>query len=268
MLESNNIYLGDSRELLKQIDDNSIDMVLTSPPYDNLRTYNGTLEWSFEIFQDIAKELVRVLKDGGIIVWVVADATINGSETGTSFRQALYFKELGLNIHDTMIWESEKIPLNHNRYEQSFEYMFCFSKGKPKTFNPIMVDCKKAGRKNSGQTFRHTNEVPRKAHKETNVKMYKIKQNVWFYQVGYMHSSKDKLAFKHPAIFPEQLAHDHIISWSNENDIILDPFVGSGTTCKVSYDLKRQYIGIEKVKEYYDIACERLQNAKAQLRLF
>jgi DNA modification methylase len=132
----NKIICGDCLEVMKKIPDGSVDLVLTSPPYDNLRTYNG---YNFD-FEGIAKELHRVTKDGGVIVWVVGDATIKGSETGTSFKQALYFKEIGFNLHDTMIYHKNNYPpLTHNRYEQCFEYMFVFSKRYLKSFNPIMV---------------------------------------------------------------------------------------------------------------------------------
>jgi len=235
MLEPNNIYLGDCLDLMKQIPDKSIDCVITSPPYDNLRTYNGSLEWSFEIFQEIARELYRVIKDGGVVVWVVGDATENGSETGTSFKQALYFKEIGFNLHDTMIYEKVGLTLNHNRYEQEFEYMFIFSKGKPKAFNPKKIPCLWYG-KDSNRTGQFTqvhdeiNKKMRTNKERTNIKPEKIKGNIWRYETGYGKTTKDKIAYNHPAIFPDKLAIDHIISWTNQNDLILDPFLGSGTT--------------------------------------
>ena len=154
MIELNKIYNEDCLEGMKKISDNSIDLTVTSPPYDNLRTYNGNIkQWSFDKFQEIASELYRVTADGGVVVWVVGDATIKGSETGTSFRQALYFKEIGFNIHDTMIYETSKPPMNDRRYQQCFEYMFVFSKGKLKTFNPILVPCKNAGKEMSARYY-------------------------------------------------------------------------------------------------------------------
>ena len=141
----NKIIQGDCLEVMKSIPDKSIDMVLTSPPYDNLRDYKG---YTFN-FEGIAQEIYRVLKDGGVCVWIVGDATIKGSETGTSFRQALYFKEIGFNLHDTMIWyKTNPMPyIKKNCYTPCFEYMFVFSKGKPNTFNPIMIECKTKGSK-------------------------------------------------------------------------------------------------------------------------
>lgn len=249
----NTVIQGDCLEVMKDIPDKSVDMILTSPPYDNLRTYNG---YTFD-FEGIAKEIYRVLKDGGVCVWVVGDATIKGSETGTSFKQALYFKEIGLNLHDTMLYKTNKIPLNHNRYEQEFEYMFVFSKGKPKTFNPIKIPCIYAGTSTSG-TFRHTGKELSKAHTIKPISETKIKGNVWEIVSGNMKGTLDKIAFEHPATFPEKLAEDHIISWSNEGDTILDPMAGSGTTLKMAKKNNRNYIGIEVSKEYVDIINKRL----------
>ena len=258
MLELNKTYCMDCLEGMKLLPDNYVDLTVTSPPYDDLRKYNG---YSFD-FENIAKELYRVTKDGGVVVWVVGDKTKNGSETGTSFKQALYFKEIGFNLHDTMIYSSDKPPLSHNRYEQKFEYMFIFSKGKPKTWNPIMEECKYAGSSKKARTFRHTGEELEETHNKGEVKSHKIKGNIWFYPTGYQKSSKDKIAFKHPAIFPEQLAHDHITSWSNEGDIVMDIFSGSGTTHKMALLNNRNFIGFEISQEYIDIEEERIKNIK------
>ena len=255
MLELNKIYNMDCLEGLKQLDDESIALTVTSPPYDDLRKYNNNFD-----FENIAKELYRVTKDGGVVVWVVADKTKNGSETGTSFKQALFFKDIGFNLHDTMIYMSDKPPLTHNRYEQKFEYMFVFSKGKPKTFNPIMEECKYAGSDKKARTFRHTGDELQETHIKNKVNKEKIKGNVWYFSTGYNKSTKDIIAFKHPAIFPEQLANDHIISWSNEGDTVLDIFSGSGTTAKMAKLNNRNYIGFEISKEYCDIAEERLKS--------
>ena len=246
----------DCLEGLKQLDDESIDLTVTSPPYDDLRKYNNNFD-----FENIAKELYRVTKDGGVVVWVVADKTKNGSETGTSFKQALFFKDIGFNLHDTMIYMSDKPPLTHNRYEQKFEYMFVFSKGKPKTFNPIMEECKYAGSDKKARTFRHTGDELQETHIKNKVNKEKIKGNVWYFSTGYNKSTKDIIAFKHPAIFPEQLANDHIISWSNEGDTVLDIFSGSGTTAKMAKLNGRNFIGFEISKEYCDMANTRVQYA-------
>jgi len=252
MLEINKIHQGNSAELLKQVNDNSVDLTVTSPPYDNLRDYKG---YSFD-FETIAKELYRVTREGGIIVWVIGDATINGSETGTSFKQVLYFKECGFNLHDTMIYHKKTPPLTHNRYEQEFEYMFILSKGKPKTFNPILIQ-KKYMDKRKNKAFSRNKDNSHDLGFSSK-KTHKIKGNVWLFNVGGGKSTKDKFAFEHPAIFPEELAKDHILSWSNQGDLVLDCFAGSGTTLKIAKILKRDFIGIELEKSYCDISKKRL----------
>lgn len=253
---SNNIfYIGDAAEIMKKnIKDNSVDCVITSPPYDNLRDYKG---FSLDI-EAVIKELYRVLKKGGVVIWIVNDKTINGSESTTSFKHALLFTKHNFLLHDTMIYaKNNPIPLNHNRYEQMFEFMFVFSKGKPKTFNPIMIECEKNTK--PGNFRQRKDGILEPAHKKEKSKGTKIKGNIWYYSVGNNKSTKDKIAFKHPAIFPEELVLDHINSWTNQGDLILDPFCGSGTTCKMAYLNKREFIGIDLSKEYIDDICkERL----------
>jgi site-specific DNA-methyltransferase (adenine-specific) len=230
------------------IPDNFVDLTVTSPPYDNLRTYKGFV---FD-YKSMLKELYRITKDGGVVVWVVNDATIKGSETLTSFKQAIYAKEeCGFNVHDTMIYEKiNYIPLTHNRYEQCFEYMFVFSKGKPKTFNPIMIDCKTKGNNTDKRTFYQTNkqDKPTIGHNNVCVKNQKQNKNIWELSTNSGYKG-------HPAPFPEQLAKDHILSWSNENDIVFDPMCGSGTTCKEAYLLHRNFIGVDMSEEYINTIC-------------
>jgi len=252
-------FLGDCFQGMQSLASESIDLVVTSPPYDNLRTYNGTLDWSFEKFTEIAAELARVLKPGGVIVWVVGDKTHKGSETGSSLSQALYFKNLGLNLHDTMIYQKlNTIPLNHNRYEQDFEYMFVLTKGKPKSFNPIRVECKYAGTGHKPTYYQTSSDTLSEANVKGLVKDTKIKGNIWGYLVG-NHGEDSK--YKHPAKFPLQLAIDHILSWSNEGDTVLDPFMGSGTTGVAAIQNDRRFIGTEIVPEYYEISRQRLKEA-------
>ena len=228
----------------------SIDLTVTSPPYDNLRKYAGL---DFDKFKGVAEQLFRLTKPGGVVVWVVGDATIKGSETGTSFRQALHFKDLGFNLHDTMIYLSEKPPLTHNRFEQKFEYMFVLSKGKPKTFNPLKVPSKHAG-KQSGGTIRHDGESLGIKHKPGLIASEKLRGNVWTYATGV----EDRAAHQHPAIFPIKLAEDHILAWSNAGDTVLDPFLGSGTTGKAACGLGRGFIGIEREDKYFELAKRRI----------
>lgn len=255
-MEINYTANGDSLDLLKELDDNSIDLVVTSPPYDNMRSYGGIIDqWNEDKFKDMAKELARTLKDGGVIVWVVADQTINGSESGTSFRQALYFKELGLNIHDTMIWRKvNPMPNNQGkRYFSSFEYMFVLSKGAPKTFNPIMEECKMAGAKVKANTKHLDIKEKRKIEKDCTVKEERYKYNVWDIAV----SSNNTI---HTAAFPLKLARDHILTWSNKGDLVLDPFLGSGTTVIAAIELERNFIGCELNKDYYNESIKRIEN--------
>jgi len=238
---------------MRQMDAESVDLVVTSPPYDGLRFYGGH-GWDF---CNVAKELVRLLKPGGVIVWVVADATVDGSETGSSMEQALYFKKIGLRLHDTMIYrKTNKPPLNHPRYEQEWEYAFVLSKGKPKTVNLLQESCILAGKINNGTARNGGGDDLVKKHgagkpyKET-----KPRGNVWSYAVGTEQDSDGT----HPAIFPESLARDHIASWSNPGDVVLDPFAGSGTTIKAAKELNRQAIGIEINPDYVQIIKRRLQ---------
>lgn len=250
---------GDCLEVLPTLERESIDLVVTSPPYDNLRNYNKELEWNFDIFKQVAEQLYDILKMGGVVVWVVNDATINGSETGTSFNQALYFKEIGFKLHDTMIYAKKNpIPLNHNRYEQSFEYMFILTKGKPYTFNPIRVLCKRKG-EHKNYAFHKTDDDALTRFHGT-VRDKKIHKNIFEYGIGGGN-------YGHPAIFPLQLAKDQILSWSNQNDTILDPFMGSGTTGVACLQTNRDFIGIEKVEKYYDIAKQRINEANEQKKL-
>lgn len=249
------IKCGDCVRLMQELPDNCIDLTVTSPPYDNLRSYKG-FSWDFEA---AAKELYRITKQGGVVVWIVGDATIKGSETGTSFKQALFFKECGFNLHDTMIYEKiNPTPAKSNRYQPCFEYMFIFSKGKPNTFNPIMVDKQYMENRTSKQYNKSVNGE-QVVHSYAATSDKKIKKNIWSYSVGLYHTTSDRAAFKHPAIFPEQLAADHIISWSNENDVVFDPFVGSGTTAKMAILNNRHYIGFDISEEYCKIAQKRIE---------
>ena len=263
MIDINKIYNANNIKILKQIEDNSIDMILTSPPYDTMRTYNKTLHWNKYIFRDIADELYRVLKYSGVIIWVVGDKTKDGGETGTSFEQALYFRDLGLNIHDTMIYRKlNYIPTMGNRYGQEFEYIFCFSKGIPKTFNPIKIPCKYAGIDNWSDNTYYNKDGIKEVREKSKISDTKVHGNIFEYRIG---STQKTSKINHPAMFPIELARDMITTWSNENDLVLDPFVGSGTTCVVCKENNRRYIGIDIVKEYCDIANERLRIDTAKL---
>lgn len=242
---------------MKQMSDNFVDLVVTSPPYDEMREYGG---YKLEGFEQIAVELYRVLKIGGVVVWVIADQTVNGNESGTSFRQALYFKEIGFNLFDTMIYlKPPRGAVGSNKtYWQSFEYMFVFSKEQPKTINLIIDRKNKEARKGDTGTKRLPDGTLLRMNREGYAE-YGRRLNVWEYKIGKGHSASDKIAHEHPAIFPEKLARDHIISWSNAGDLVYDPFLGSGTVALMAMLNKRNYLGSEINKKYCEIARERLQ---------
>ena len=256
------IYNENCLDTMGRMPDGFVDLTVTSPPYDGLREYNG---YSFP-FEDIARELFRITKPGGVVVWVVNDGTEGGSETGTSFRQALFFKEIGFNIHDTMIWKKESCAFPEStRYYPNFEYMFVFSKGAPKTTN-LIADRKNllGGTKVHG-TFR---EKDGSLHgrsttwKEVVCKDYGVRFNVWEI------STEKQNRTGHPAVFPIQLAGDHIRSWSNEGDLVYDCFLGSGTTALAAHKCNRHYLGSEISEEYFKIAQERIKIETANLKLF
>lgn len=263
--EAVRLVLGDSAERLKLLEAGSVGLTVTSPPYDNLRTYNGALrEWSGTKWQEIIRELFRVTKHGGVVVWVVADATIEGSETGTSFRQALYAKECGFRLHDTMIYHREGPPKTHNRYEQKFEFMLVWSKGKPEIFNGIKEPSLFPGKKRCGGMRQDGDEL---TYRNTGgrVAEEKLKGNVWTYAVNPLGSNVDPLVRQHPAVFPEALASDHILTWSNEETLVLDPFMGSGTTGVAALKLGRRFIGIEIDDGYFAIAQQRIREHAERL---
>jgi len=248
------LYLQDCIVWMKTLEDNSVDMTLTSPPYDDIRNYKG---YCFD-FESTAKEMYRITKPGGVVIWNVADQTINGSETATSMRQALYFIKCGFRLHDTMIYlKKNPMPSSGKRYHQSWEYIFCFSKGTPNTFNPIEVECK-YGNLTANQKYR--GKDGEKNYKVTKRNAFSKVRNVFEYVIGGGHTTKDKIAFEHPAIMPEKLAEDQIKTWTNEGDLVIDPFAGSGTTAKMCIINSRKFNGCEISEEYCNIFIERLED--------
>lgn len=259
MIEINKIYNENCLLTMSKMQDDFIDLIITSPPYDNLRDYKG---YVFD-FEKIAKELYRVVKVGGILIWIVVDETKKFCESLTSFKQALYFVEnCKFNLLDTMIYKKKSYAPAYptlRRYVSVFEYMFIFSKGRPKTFNPLREDKQEssiAGLVTS--SFRQKNGELKKSQTDRSNKT-KERTNVWEYLTG-SHAGEDKLKFKHPATFPNKLAEDHILSWSNENELVYDPMCGSGTTLKMAILNNRKYIGSEISQEYCGIAEERIKN--------
>jgi site-specific DNA-methyltransferase (adenine-specific) len=250
--EINHIYNTDCLVGMKKLPENCIDLVVTSPPYDDLRNYKG---YHFD-FDNIAVELLRIVKKGGIVVWVVGDKISNGDKTLTSFKHAIYFQKIGFNVHDVMIYRKKNTPfMRSNAYTNCYEFMFILSKGKPNTFNPLKTKTARQGLERLVHN-KKADGVNKKVLGE--LKAEKTLTNIWDYAVGLGGSTNDKIAFKHPAIFPEKLAQDHILSWSNEGDLVFDPMCGSGTTCKMAKLNHRNYLGMEISEEYTKIAQERM----------
>jgi site-specific DNA-methyltransferase (adenine-specific) len=250
---------------MKDIPDGSVDLTVTSPPYDNLRTYNGTLnDWTPEKWQAIIRELFRVTKQGGVVVWIVGDATIKGSETGTSFRQALYAMECGFRLHDTMIWNKggfTAVGTLRSRYGSVFEYMFVWSKDAPQTFNPLKDRKNKHVGAVPHGTIRQKDGSTKSAFLSGKVRgEFGQRFNIWDI------ANPGIAGNPHPATFPEALARDHILSWSNPGDTVLDPFLGSGTTGKMAILHGRKFIGIEQDADYFEIARKRIEHADRKAR--
>lgn len=260
------LRLGDCLDVMRTLGDGTVDCVVTSPPYDTLRKYRGAAaDWGFDKFKEIASELVRILADGGVIVWNVNDATENGGRTGTSFRQCLAFMELGLKLNDTMIWrKTNPLPqVRQPRYAACFEYMFILSKGKPKAFNPIMRKTKFGG-SSYNSTCKNMGGESGRTRKDFTINDEAIEYNVWDIAVA-----QNKTC--HPAVFPYELAYRHVISWTDEGDLVCDPFMGTGTTGAACVNANRRFIGMEKVEEYFNIAKERIEeeiHKPRQLTLF
>jgi len=261
----NQIFNESCLDTMGRMKDSSIDLVVTSPPYDNLRTYNDSIDqsWGESVWKPIISELCRVIKEGGVVVWIVNDATVEGSETGSSFKQALHFMECGFKLYDTMIWTKQMATPTESRYYNGFEYMFVFSKGKPKSLN-FIEDVKT---KSFGKEYRPEKVVGynkkgvrpgRHSDKVKTIKEYTRRLNYWYIPVGQNRT-------KHPAVFPENLAHDHIVSWSDKGDVVYDPFLGSGTTAKMAKTTNRKYIGSEISEDYFKIAQKRLDHTQEYL---
>ena len=257
--KTNRLITGDCVEVLSTFPADVVDLTVTSPPYDKLRYYDG---YAFDA-ERIAEALLRVTKPGGVVVWVVGEH-INGGRSMTSFEQALLFRDVGFIVHDVMIYQKKNTPfMRSNAYTNAWEFMFVLSKnGPPKTFNPLMTPTARSG----AELLTH-NKLPDGINKKRRalLKPEKTRTNIWAYAVGRGGTTNDAIAFQHPAVFPENLASDHIMSWSDEGDIVLDPMCGSGTTCKMALLNNRRYIGIDISETYIDISEERLRGAAAQL---
>ena len=254
-------YVADCIHFMKKkMKEDTVDLTVTSPPYDNLRNYDG---YSFN-FEEIAQQLYRVTKTGGILVWIIGDKIHKGKSL-TSFEQGLFFQKIGFRMHDVMIYKKKNTPfMRSNAYTNCFEFMFVLTKGKPKTFNPL----KEKTVRNGYEMLTYNKKadgINKKNWKE--LKKEKTKNNVWTYAVGLGGTTSDKIAFQHPAVFPEKLAEDHILSWSNKGDLVFDPMCGSGTTCKMAILNDREFIGVDISKTYIDIAKKRVNVSKTNIQL-
>ena len=252
-------FVANCVEFMSNMDDGVIDLTVTSPPYDNLRDYKG---YSFD-FKNIARQLYRVTKPGGVVVWVVGDK-INGGRTLTSFRQGLFFQDIGFQMHDVMIYQKKNTPfMRSNAYTNCYEFMFVLSRGKPNTFNPLKTKTARHGQEMLVHN-KKSDGVNKKVLKE--LKKEKTRTNIWSYAVGYGGTTTDKIAFNHPAVFPERLAEEHILSWTNPDDLVFDPMCGSGTTGKMALIHRRKFIGVDISEEYIEIAKERIEALNIEIQ--
>ena len=251
MTSTGRLIAADAIAELSSWETSCVDLTVTSPPYDNLRNYNG---YEFDA-ESMLSAILHVTKPGGVCVWVVGEK-INGGRSLTSFDHAFVGRDAGWTVHDVMIYQKRNTPfMRSNAYTNCYELMVVFSNGKPKTFNPIMEPTKR----NGWETAVHNKGPDAQNNKRpVELKKVKTKTNIWPYAVGFGGTTTDKVAFKHPAVFPEKLAEDHILSWSNEGDTILDPMCGSGTTCKMAARNNRKWIGIDISKEYIGITKDRM----------
>ena len=255
------LYNGDCLEVMDKLikEGIQVDLTVTSPPYDDLRDYEGSLFWNFDIFKQVANRLYNITKNGGIVVWVVGDSVKKGSKTLRCYEQALYFKNIGFNVYDVIIYEkTSPSPPHKDRYFNSFEYQFILSKGKPITVNLLKDRPNKRAGINTGRISRREEDGSLTVKKPIKIGDLGVRTNIWTYAVGNNSTTTDKFAFKHPAMFPEKLAQDHILSWSNEGDTVFDCFMGANTTGKMALLNNRKFIGIEKVKDYFEISKQRI----------
>ena len=263
-MDIDTLYNENCVDTMARMPDDFVDLVVTSPPYDDLRKYNG---YSFD-FDGVSAGLWRVVRPGGVVVWVVGDACLDGGETGTSFRQALHFMELGFKLHDTMIYEknSSSFPArpDSKRYTQIFEYMFVFCKGKIRDDIKLIADKpnKWAGHQSWGDVsyYKKDGKKDLRGKKISPVPQFSLRNNIWKYS-----TALDKGTGHHPAVFPEKLAEDHILSWSNPGDLVYDPFMGSGTTARMAIANDRHWIGSEISAEYCEIIRSRIENVQVNL---
>ncbi len=257
----NKFITGDAAQYLKSVGAEFVDLTVTSPPYDNLRDYNG---YKFDA-KSMLLSILKATKPGGVCVWIVGER-INGGRSLSSFEHALIGRDVGWTVHDVMIYQKKNTPfMRSNAYTNCYELMLVFSKGKPKTFNRLTEPTKRNGWETA--VYGKGTDGDNSKRRAVELKKQKTRINIWQYAVGLGGTTSDKVAFQHPAVFPENLARDHILSWSNPGDLVLDPMCGSGTTCKMAQATRRNWIGIDISEEYIRIAKRRLASVALELEL-
>lgn len=243
----------------------SIPLTITSPPYDQTFEYGGHL-WDHEKFMLVARELWRVAMQGGVVSWVVRDQIADGDQSASSFRQALFFKGLGFRLHNTIIIEKQIIRgISRVRYGVAPEFAFVFSKGRPRTINLIEDKENKFGGRHMRFSTRSRDGTKCKTAKAL-IRPFGVRGNVWRYTTGSRVTAKEDYAYDHPALMPERLAHDLIVSWSRPGDLVLDPFGGAGTTAKMALLGHRRYLSMEAHRPYHDLAVRRMADAHETYR--
>jgi site-specific DNA-methyltransferase (adenine-specific) len=261
-LPLNKIICGDAVEELKKIPNNSIDILVTSPPYDGIRKYNG---FNYDLHAT-GKEIYRVLKDGGVAIMVIQDQTKNFGKTLTSFRTIVdWVDNIGFKLFETVIYRkygAEGAWWN-KRFRVDHEYMPIFLKGeRPQYFNkdPLKIPSKHGGKTMTGGGTRLTNgiRIPTRA---ITINPMKCRGTIWEYMTA---GDGTRLKHKHPATFPDKLPYDFIQCFCPPNGVVLDPFIGSGTTALAAIELDRNYIGIDISKEYCDLARRRIKEEGAK----
>lgn len=261
-MPENRIILTECVKGMKSVPDDIIPLTVTSPPYEGLRTYDGLADWNF---MDVAKELYRITMPGGVVVWVVQEQIVNGSESGESSRQRLAFANIGFRLHHTMVLgKLGGHQHSKGRYGGALEYAFILSKGKPRYFCPFRdKKNKEAGREKIFSNRRIDGTFP--AKKKARVHPYGFRSPIWFYATGKHHTANEDYAFDHPALMPQQMAEDFILSWSKVGDLVFNPFAGAGTVLKMALLNHRRYLGFEINPKYVEIARRRLKEAEAAL---
>ena len=255
----NKLITGDAVRYLKSVGTEFVDLTVTSPPYDDLRDYNG---YKFDA-KSMLSSILKATRPGGVCVWVVGER-INGGRSLTSFEHAFIGRDVGWTVHDVMIYQKKNTPfMRSNAYTNCYELMLVFSKGKPKTFNQLTEPTKRSGWETA--VYGKGADGDNSKRRAIELKKQKTRTNIWQYAVGLGGTTSDRIAFQHPAVFPEGLARDHILSWSNPSDLVLDPMCGSGTTCKMAQEAGRNWLGIDISEEYISIAKQRLANMTLEL---